>query len=30
MLGIRPEHIEITDNPDAPIEARVDLMSDWA
>jgi len=26
MLGIRPEHIEITDNPDAPIEARVDLI----
>jgi multiple sugar transport system ATP-binding protein len=26
MLGIRPEHIEITDDPDAPIEARVDLI----
>jgi multiple sugar transport system ATP-binding protein len=26
ILGIRPEHIEITDHPNAPIEARVDLI----
>src|SRR5215475_724110 len=26
ILGIRPEHIEITDDPTVPLEARVDLI----
>ena len=26
LLGIRPEHIEVAEGPDAPIEARVDLV----